>query len=60
MAELTNAQEEYFRILQSLDTRDGLKRVIADAKDDLRHSNDHLVRGVTRVQGFRPNPSEKN
>ena len=55
MAELTNAQEEYFRILESLDHDHELKHVIEDAKEDLRHLKDPIRRGVTRVQGFTPN-----
>lgn len=55
MAELTSPQEEYFRILASLDPNGELHETIEDAKEDLRHSNDRVVRGFTRVKGFTPN-----
>jgi DNA-directed RNA polymerase specialized sigma54-like protein len=55
MAELTSPQEEYFRILASLDSNGELHETIEDAKEDLRNSNDRVVRGLTRVKGFTPN-----
>lgn len=55
MKDLTSPQEEYFRILESLDPEGDLHEAIEDAKEDLRHTNDQVVRGLTRVKGFTPN-----
>ncbi len=55
MADLTSAQEEYFRVLKMLDGNDELGRVIEGAKDDLRLFGDRESRRQTRV-GFSPNP----
>lgn len=50
--ELTPRQEEYFRLLEQLDPSKGMKRVIEDAKHDLRGSESEVVRGLSRVKGF--------
>lgn len=58
MSDLTPLQEEYFRTLAKLDPSKDMYRIIEDAKEDLREANrreDNLVRGVSRVRGFKPN-----
>lgn len=60
MPELTPSQEEYFRILESLEPSDDLRRSIDAAKDELRErpSSSALHLGLVRTEGFRPNPKQ--
>lgn len=55
---LTPNQEEYFRILESMEPDEELRRAIAATKQDLRegHRGDNIVRGESRTIGFRPEP----
>jgi len=61
MPELTPSQEDYFRTLAKIDPSDGMRRIIEDAKEDLRETNnrerDNVHRGLTRVKGFKRNES---
>ena len=50
---LTPSQEEYFRTLEMLDPEGRLRDNIAEAKENLRRDN--VIRGFTRVRGFRAN-----
>lgn len=61
MTGLTPNQEEYFRILESLEPSEDLRRSIEAAKDDLRDrsSGSTVHRGYTRVKGFTPNESDR-
>lgn len=57
MGELTNSQEEFFKILTSLDHERSMSKLIEHAKEDTRERNtiNGVVRGVSRVKGFTPN-----
>lgn len=55
MEGLTPRQLDYFKTLEAMNPSENLRRSIEAAKDDLRHDQGGVVRGLSRVKGFTPN-----
>ncbi|WP_157096517.1 hypothetical protein [Microbacterium arborescens] len=53
---LTPRQQEFIDLLRKIDPSADMDRVIEDLKHDAPGRDDRVVRGLTRLRGFTPEP----